>query len=369
MLPGSLAASASVSLSTDARGFRDLLGDPAAVESMSAAAGVPLVVVEIADGSAGAALTGLDVTALPAVVAGVVRDPGCLPEAAYAACDLLLTEDAHADRPFTAPPSGLQAGLDALVAAVSANPVAATTLALLLRSTVGVSGAAALVAESAAYSALQDGEEFQRWRAGRPARPPEPGLARIRLERSEADLRIVLARSARRNAIDWRMRDALAEALVTAVRDPCLRVELSGDGPDFCAGGDLDEFGSRPDPARAHIVRLTRSPALLLHRLADRTTARLHGSCIGAGIELPAFAGRVVAAADTRIALPELSFGLIPGAGGTVSLTWRIGRWRTAYLALSGTCLTAADALAWGLVDALEPVEPVYQAEPPGAGP
>ena len=149
----------------------------------------------------------------------MVRDPGCLPEAAYAACDLLLTEDADADRPFTAPPSGLQAGLDAVVAALSANPVAATTLALLLRSTVAVSGAAALVAESASYSALQDGAEFQRWRAGRPARPPEPGLARIRPERSEADLRIVLARSARRNAIDWRTRDALAEALVTAVRD------------------------------------------------------------------------------------------------------------------------------------------------------
>jgi enoyl-CoA hydratase/carnithine racemase len=371
-MSGSLDASASVRLSTDARGFRELLGDPAAAESVSAAAGCPLVVVEIADGSAGAALAGLDVTALPVVVAGVVRDPGCLPRAAYAACDVLLTEDAAAGRPLTAPPGGLQWGLDALVDAVSANPVAATTLALLLRSSAGVSVPAALVAESAAYSALQDGAEFQRWRAARPVRAPEPGLERVRLERSAADLRIILVRPARRNAIDWRMRDALAEALATAVRDPYLRVELAGDGPDFCSGGDLDEFGSRPDPARAHIVRLARSPALLLHRLADRTTARLHGSCLGAGIELPAFAGRVIAAPDTRIGLPELSFGLIPGAGGTVSLTRRIGRWRTAFLALSGTCLTAAEALAWGLVDALEaqgPADPAEPPEPPDAGP
>jgi enoyl-CoA hydratase/carnithine racemase len=43
--------------------------------------------------------------------------------------------------------------------------------------------------------------------------------------------------------------------------------------------------------------------------------------------------------------------GLIPGAGGTVSITRRIGRWRTAYLALSGLPIDAPTALNWGLVD------------------
>lgn len=352
MPPRSLVASV---VRTDAAGFRELLADPAAAESVSTAAGCPLVVVDIEDGAAGAVLAGLDTTALPTVVVAVARDAGCLPRAAFAACDVALTEDAAAGRPFAAPPGGLQAGLAALVAAVSANPVAASTLALLLRGAAGLSGPAALVAESAAYSALQDGSEFRRWLQGRPTRPPEPGLERVRVERSGAELRIVLARPARRNAVDSRTRDALAEAFATAIREKWLRVELAGDGPDFCSGGDLDEFGSRSDPARAHVVRITRSPALLLRQLADRTTARLHGSCIGAGIELPAFAGRVVATEDTRVALPEVSFGLIPGAGGTVSLTRRIGRWRTAFLALSGTCLTAAEALAWGLVDAVEP--------------
>lgn len=162
---------------------------------------------------------------------------------------------------------------------------------------------------------------------------------------------ITLTRSSRRNAVDWRMRDDLVGALETALAEPSLRVVLRGSGPDFSAGGDLDEFGSRPDPARAHLIRLTRSPAMLLHRLADRTTARLHGHCLGAGIELPAFASRVVAAEDTRIALPEIGLGLIPGAGGTASLPRRIGRWRTAYLALSRDTLDADQALAWGLVD------------------
>jgi enoyl-CoA hydratase/carnithine racemase len=51
------------------------------------------------------------------------------------------------------------------------------------------------------------------------------------------------------------------------------------------------------------------------------------------------------------LGLPELSIGLLPGAGGTVSVTRRIGRWRTAYLVLSGRTIDAATALRWGLVD------------------
>jgi enoyl-CoA hydratase/carnithine racemase len=60
-----------------------------------------------------------------------------------------------------------------------------------------------------------------------------------------------------------------------------------------------------------------------------------------------------VARADTEIALPELGLGLIPGAGGTVSLPRRIGRRRTAYLALSGARLDSSTAATWGLVDSV----------------
>jgi hypothetical protein len=342
-----------MSLSIDATAFRDLLADPAAAESLSAVTGCPQVVVEVTDGSAGLTLTGLDCEALPAVVIVVARDPGCLPGEAFAVADVVLTEDDSAGGPFAAPPGGVQAGLDALRSAVSASPVAGTTLALLLRSGARLSVPAAVIAESATYSALQEGAEFHRWRSARPLREPEPGTERIHVERSGSVLRITLSRPVRRNAVDWRMRDALTAALTTAAGEPDVRVVLAGAGPDFCAGGDLDEFGSRPDPAAAHLIRLTRSPALLLHRLSTRTTAHLHGACLGAGAELPAFAGRVVAAEDTRLALPELSFGLIPGAGGTVSLTRRIGRWRTAFLALSGASLTAGQALRWGLIDAI----------------
>jgi enoyl-CoA hydratase/carnithine racemase len=93
---------------------------------------------------------------------------------------------------------------------------------------------------------------------------------------------------------------------------------------------------------------------MLVYRLRDRVTAFLHGACLGAGIELPAFADRVHATADTRIGLPEIGLGLMPGAGGTVSLPRRIGRWRTAFMALTGDPIGAQQALRWGLIDAID---------------
>ena len=239
---------------------------------------------------------------------------------------------------------------------VSEHPVTAATLALLLRGQHQLSVERALVAESSAYSVLQSGPEFSVWRAAHPPRTDRDDGPRVRLEREAGTLLITLARPQRRNALDARMRDELVEALTVAAADPGItRVELRGEGEAFSAGGDLDEFGSRADPATAHLIRLQRSVARCLSRLDKATVARVHGACVGSGIELAAFCHTVVAAADTVVALPEIRLGLVPGAGGTVSLTRRIGRLRTAWLAFSGSPIDAETALSWGLVDRLEP--------------
>jgi enoyl-CoA hydratase/carnithine racemase len=247
--------------------------------------------------------------------------------------------------------------LAAIAATVAASPRAATALVLLLRGAAGRSTEAGLVAESAVYSTLQAGPEFAAWRVSRPAgERPSPDTPVVRCERHGTRLDVVLDRPEVRNAVSTRLRDELCEALAVAVADPDIdEVRLSGNGPDFCAGGDLDEFGSLPDPATAHLVRLTRSPARLLAHLAPRVTAHVHGACVGSGIELPAFAGRVVADPGTVISLPEVALGLVPGAGGTVSLPARIGRHRSAWLALTGHAIDAATAFAWGLVDEVSP--------------
>ena len=154
------------------------------------------------------------------------------------------------------------------------------------------------------------------------------------------------------------LRAALVDALSVAVADESVTVELRGAGPSFSSGGDLAEFGAFPDPATAHVSRLTRSPGRLVSLLAPRCSAYLHGACMGAGIEVAAFAGRVVADPDAVISLPELGIGLVPGAGGTVSIPARIGRHRTALMALSTRPIPATTALEWGLVDELRPVTP-----------
>jgi enoyl-CoA hydratase/carnithine racemase len=343
-----------MSLNIDPATLAELLADPALAETVSAVAGCPLVVVSVDGPAAGRQLAGLELAATPAIVVVLAPDPAWLPADAMSAADVILTEDQDAPAPFTAPRAGPVSAVAQLEQRLATRPVAGTALALLLRSSAGLPVPAGLVAESATYSALQEGEEFRHWRAARPARSPEPGRDRVRVGRHDGEFRITLSRPARRNAVDWRMRDALFGALTAAAAEPELQVVLRGDGPDFCAGGDLDEFGSRPDPALAHLIRLTRSPALLLHRLAARTTVRLHGACLGAGIELPAFSADVRAQPGTSFGLPEIDLGLIPGSGGTVSLPRRIGRWRTAYLALTGSIIDAGQALDWGLIDAVD---------------
>ena len=106
-------------------------------------------------------------------------------------------------------------------------------------------------------------------------------------------LTITLHRPECHNAVDVAMRDALVEAFELVAADPALTATLQGDGPSFCSGGDLREFGTFPDPATAHAVRLERLPARALAAVADRVTARVHGHCVGAGAELAAFCHRV----------------------------------------------------------------------------
>jgi hypothetical protein len=277
---------------------------------------------------------------LPFVVVGVTS--GEVDSAWMQLCDVMVEEDDPA--------------LERIDENVAGRPITAATLALLLRGQHQLSVDRALVAESGAYSVLQSGPEFADWRAAHPPRADRDDGPRVRVERDAGTLHINLTRPRRLNALDAQMRDELVEALALAAADPGItRVELRGEGDAFSAGGDLDEFGTRADPATAHLIRLERSVARSLSHLDKATVAHVHGACMGSGIELAAFCDTVVASGDTMVALPEIRLGLVPGAGGTVSLTRRIGRRRTAWLAFSGSTVDARTALSWGLVDQLEP--------------
>nr|WP_232000714.1 enoyl-CoA hydratase/isomerase family protein [Mycobacterium kyorinense] len=288
--------------------------------------------------------------------AGIVI--GTASESASDETTFTLTEDPCDDRRVVTVPS-VEATVTELAARLERWPLAAAVCDDVLRS-IDPDGStlAGVVTESLAYSTLQSGPEFTRWLAERgTVRMPDIADP-VRAHRDGNTLRIAFNRPSRHNAFSTDARAALLEALAVAQLDPSVdEVVLSGNGPSFCSGGDLAEFGSFADPASAHLARTRHSPAVVLDALTTRLgpscRAEVHGQVLGSGLEMAAFCGRVDTQPDSVFGLPELSLGLIPGAGGTVSVTRRIGRWRTAYLVLSGRTIDAATALAWGLVDAV----------------
>lgn len=323
------------------------------------------VIVEVVDlDSSGDGPSPLS-AARPSVVIGVSRSGRSAGTASLGtraqSLDIVLVSDG-ADEPGDPASPGtwvcvpdVEHEVDRLREVVRGAPLASVVLLQVLRSATA-SLEHDLILESLAYSVLQAGAEHRSWLEGRRGRATgriEPDSAVV-LEREGDVLTITLNRPHVRNAYNVAIRDGLYEAFELVRLDPTIGgVRVRGEGPSFCSGGDLDEFGSGPGAVAAHLIRTTRSPALGLAGVAERVTAELHGACVGAGIELPALAGRVIAAGDVRIRLPEVAMGLIPGAGGTASIPRRIGRHRTAWLALGGGWLDGPTALAWGLVDEL----------------
>jgi len=244
-----------------------------------------------------------------------------------------------------------------LRAAIGHSPRAAIACGQLVRQTAVLPATAGLTAEATVYSLLLGGAEFARWLAERGApRHRQPPAEPVRIIRDGGHLSIVLNDPRRRNAFSAGLREALLDAVLLAEADETIEsVELTGAGPAFCSGGDLDEFGTAKDFVAACLVRLSRAPWRVIDRIAPKVTVVAHGACVGAGTELTAYAGRVVATPDAFFALPEVRMGLVPGAGGSVSVVRRVGRWRAAWLMLTGERLPATTALRWGLVDEIRP--------------
>jgi enoyl-CoA hydratase/carnithine racemase len=173
----------------------------------------------------------------------------------------------------------------------------------------------------------------------------ERGLATITLNRPD-----------RLNAINMAMRDLLWEYLAACRDTPEISTILfRGEGRAFSAGADIAEFGTAPSVIASRRARHERDlwGELLNHRCI--TVARLHGFCYGAGLELPLCCDYRIAAGDARFALPEVTLGYIPSAGGTQTLPRRVPPGIAAHMILSGEPILAPDALRWGLVDAVVP--------------
>jgi enoyl-CoA hydratase/carnithine racemase len=244
------------------------------------------------------------------------------------------------------------ASVTAIARQVLAAPLAAAVTVQLLRLLPSLAVEHALAAESMAYAMLQGSEEHMRWREAQAPVRRAPDAGKLDVVRDGAQLVLTLDRPQSGNAIDSALRDQLYEAFTLAALDAGIeRIVLQAQGKAFSLGADLAEFGTTTDPASAHAIRTLTLPALPASRCAGRLEAHVQGACVGAGLELAAWAHRITASPSAWFQLPELAMGILPGAGGCVSLSRRIGRQRTALMVLSGRRLSARQALDWGLVD------------------
>lgn len=155
------------------------------------------------------------------------------------------------------------------------------------------------------------------------------------------------------NALGRAVRAGIAEALEAARTDPGIAaVVIAAEGRTFPAGADITEFGQPPAP-----------PALpelcnLVEDFPKPVVACLHGTALGGGFELALAAHWRVAAPGTRIGLPEVKLGLLPGAGGTVRTPRLAGAAVALDLMLSGRQMPAEEARGAGLIDAVVTGDP-----------
>jgi len=148
------------------------------------------------------------------------------------------------------------------------------------------------------------------------------------------------------NAGSLTVRQGLSAAIAQLQAQPELRAGvIIGGGTTFVAGSDLREFGQPlQDPQMPAVIAR-------IEACSKPIVAALHGAALGGGLELALACDARIALAGTLLGLPEVTLGIIPGAGGTQRLPRRVGVARAIQMICSGERITADKALALRLVD------------------
>lgn len=175
----------------------------------------------------------------------------------------------------------------------------------------------------------------------------------VLFERLGAIALVTLNRPEVHNAIDTSMRDALHATLAAARDDPEVRaVVLRGAGRSFSSGGDVREFGSARSPVAAREARWRRDLCGALLDLKKPTIAAVHGYAVGGGWELALLCDLCIVARGARFRFSETGLGMIPGLGGTQTMTRVAGSSRAMEAVLSGRWCSAEEVVEWGLANA-----------------
>jgi len=178
----------------------------------------------------------------------------------------------------------------------------------------------------------------------------------LRIEQRGAVRELVLDRPRQRNALDAALVDALTAALTDAEHDPATRAVLvTGAGPSFCAGADLQHLLGRSEAGESPVPFL-RTVSDLTRRIETSplpVVAVLHGHAVAGGLEIALACDAVVAEASTLIGDGHIRNHLVPGGGSAVRMRRKLGDSLGRWLGLTGELLPAERFLAAGWLHAV----------------
>ncbi len=158
------------------------------------------------------------------------------------------------------------------------------------------------------------------------------------------------------NAINMKLMEELVDALESFDKDHDVRaIIITGNEKAFAAGADIKEMADasavdmliRDQFARWDRIRKIKKPII----------AAVSGFALGGGCELSMTCDIIIASETAKFGQPEINIGVMPGAGGTQRLTRAVGKYKAMEMVLTGKMITAEEALRWGLVVKVVPVE------------
>jgi enoyl-CoA hydratase len=165
------------------------------------------------------------------------------------------------------------------------------------------------------------------------------------------------------NAFTREMVIETRDAIASALSDPAARVVVlaSANSEYFSAGADLREFEQMKAPEMREWVLLCHEIARLLRASPKPLLAAIAGTAVGGGLEMTLHCDLRFAAADAKLGQPEIRIAFIPPIATTQALARLLGRPRAIRYLYDGRMLSAAEALQWGLVDEVVPLEELRQ--------
>jgi enoyl-CoA hydratase len=186
----------------------------------------------------------------------------------------------------------------------------------------------------------------------------------VRYENQEQVATLTLNRPESLNALNTALLTELRTALKAAEADAAVRVVVitGAGGKAFCAGADVAELLKKtPEEARA-FSQWFQGIFTVIESMRKPVLAKIHGFCLGGGLELALACDFRIASDTSTFGLPEVNLAIIPGGGGTQRLPRLIGKTKALEMLMTGEQINAAEAERLTLVNEIVPADELDRA-------